>query len=193
MRLVVKGGTGQYCKLIDYKVSGKTGTGQIANPKTGTYYKNLYNASFMAFVPYKHPKLAMLVVQEKPLKISYYGGAVSAPVVREVFKRALNILNISPGNKAYKKQVHAMALNNLQVVSGTAKNNINKKNVINKNNHNIGIMPNLQGDTILSAIKNINGYDENIIVKGSGFLYYQNIKPGTKIKKNQIIVLKFKP
>ncbi|RZD18791.1 MAG: hypothetical protein EVG15_04200 [Candidatus Acididesulfobacter diazotrophicus] len=187
MRLVVKGGTGQYCKLIDYKVSGKTGTGQIADPKTGKYYKNLYTASFMAFVPYKHPKLAMLVVQEKPLKISYYGGAVSAPVVREVFKRALNILNIFPGNKAYKKQVHIMSLNNLPIAANSVKNNINKKI------HKIGIMPNLHGDTILSAIKDLVEYDKNITIKGTGFLYYQNIKPGTKIKKNQVILLKFKP
>ena len=141
----------------------------------------------MAFVPYKHPKLAMLVVQEKPLKISYYGGAVSAPVVREVFKRALNILNIFPGNKAYKKQVHVMALNNLPITANSVKNNINKKI------HKIGIMPNLQGDTILSAIKDLREYDKNITIKGTGFLYYQNIKPGTKIKKNQVILLKFKP
>ena len=104
MRLVVKSGTGQYSNLIDFKVSGKTGTGQIADPRTGKYYKNKYTASFMAFVPYKHPELAMLVVQQEPSKIGYYGGAVSAPVVRSVFKNALNILNIYPRGNAYIKQ-----------------------------------------------------------------------------------------
>ena len=186
MRLVVKGGTGQYSNLIDFKVSGKTGTGQIADPKTGKYYKNRYTASFMAFVPYTHPELAMLVVQQEPSKIGYYGGAVSAPVVRSVFKNALNILNIYPGGNAYIKQSKAGAdLNgNLSAVHGGTEN-------VSVNDS--GVMQDLKGDTIYKALKVLKQYRLDVKVSGSGYLYYQSIKPGTDAGNGKVIVLKFRP
>ncbi len=186
MRLVVKGGTGQYSNLIDFKVSGKTGTGQIADPKTGKYYKNRYTASFMAFVPYKHPELAMLVVQQEPSKIGYYGGAVSAPVVRSVFQNALNILNIYPGGNAYIKQSKTGAdLNgNLSTASGGTENaSINDS----------GVMQDLKGDTIYQALKILKKYKFAVKISGSGYLYYQSIKPGTNTGNEKVIVLKFRP
>jgi len=186
MRLVVKGGTGQYSKLIDFKVSGKTGTGQIADPKTGKYYKNKYTASFMAFVPYKHPELAMIVVQEKPSKISYYGGAVSAPVVRSVFKNALNILNIYPGKRAYKKQ--SMSGNNVNNIALTKQG---RKKLTALKGYS-GMMPDLNGDTMYDALKIIRKYNLHVKIKGSGFLYYQSIKPGSNMSGERNIVLKFK-
>ncbi len=201
MRLVVKGGTGQYSKLVDFRVSGKTGTGQIADPKTGKYYISKYTASFIAFVPYRHPRLAMIVVQQKPKKISYYGGAVSAPVVREVFKRTLNILNISPGKRAYEAQINAVIKpsGNKNGSSGGSGNtgaasaieDVSYKKMfidIHKN-----IMPDLKGDTIYMALDMLAPYDLRIKVKGTGFLYNQSIKPVSKIKKKETVVLRFRP
>ena len=202
MRLVVKGGTGQYSKLIDFRVSGKTGTGQIDNPKTGKYYKNKYTASFMAFVPYRHPVLAMLVVQQKPSKISYYGGAVSAPVVRSVFKTALNILNIYPGEKAYRKQ--SKAGNGAKAVfktSGSGKGskkaaeNTKSKGLNNKNflRNDSEIMPDLKGDTIYEALEVLRKYRFDVKIGGSGYLYYQSIKPGINVYNDRAVFLKFRP
>ncbi|MHB1661671.1 MAG: penicillin-binding transpeptidase domain-containing protein [bacterium] len=198
MRLVVKGGTGQYAKLIDFKVSGKTGTGQIADPRTGKYYKNRYTASFMAFVPYKHPKLAMLVIQQEPSKIGYYGGAVSAPVVRDVFKNALNILNIYPGKNAYREQLKTG--NNISAESGVSAFDINKlkpsllagNGAGNAVREDSGIMPDLKGDTIYNALKLLKRYKLKININGSGFLYYQSIKSGSNMGNKKTIILKFK-
>ncbi len=199
MRLVVKGGTGQYAKLIDFKVCGKTGTGQIDNPKTGTYFKNKYTASFMAFVPYKHPVLAMLVVQQEPSKISYYGGAVSAPVVRDVFKTALNILNVYPGGKAYKKQLKAgnayKSNNNLKKLTENLKNKSfkNERYTVSYSE----TMPDLKGDTIYEALNALSKFRKlSIKIWGSGYLYYQSIKHGTFVSADgsvNSITLKFKP
>lgn len=182
MRLVVKGGTGQYAGLIDFKVSGKTGTGQVADPKTGGYYKNKYTASFMAFVPYKHPKLAMIVVQEQPSKISYYGGAVSAPVVKDVFKNALNILNIYPSEGAYKRQIKAPK----QTERGR------EKSVVLKKGYAEGTMPDMEGYTVYKVLSLIGKYNIQIKIQGTGFLYYQSIKPGSDINGKKSIILKFR-
>lgn len=193
MRLVVKGGTGQYSNLIDFKVSGKTGTGQIADPKTGRYYKNKYTASFMAFVPYSHPELAMLVVQQEPSKIGYYGGAVSAPVVRSVFKNALNILNIYPGGNAYIKQSRIRKGGNLPALNSL---NVRKSRIGSSEGASIndsGIMQDLKGDTIYQALKILKKYKFAVKISGSGYLYYQSIKPGTNTDNGKVIVLKFRP
>jgi cell division protein FtsI (penicillin-binding protein 3) len=193
MRLVVKGGTGQYSNLIDFKVSGKTGTGQIADPKTGRYYKNKYTASFMAFVPYSHPELAMLVVQQEPSKIGYYGGAVSAPVVRSVFKNALNILNIYPGGNAYIKQSRIRKGGNLPALNSL---NVRKSRIGSSEGASIndsGIMQDLKGDTIYQALNILKKYRLAVKISGSGYLYYQSIKQGMNIGNEKVIVLKFKP
>ncbi len=187
MRLVVKGGTGQYANLIDFRVSGKTGTSQIVNPKTGRYYSDLYNASFMGFFPYAHPRLVMLVVQEKPRKISYYGGAVSAPVVKEVFESAINILNIYPGQNAYNKEIVAAGAG-----AGTAGQN-NAKTQSGADTASGG-MPDLTGETIYQALDSLKGLNLKVSIKGSGFLYYQSIKPGTSLDNysGKVIYLKFR-
>jgi len=197
MRLVVKGGTGQYSNLIDFRVSGKTGTGQIADPETGKYYKNKYTASFMAFVPYRHPRLAMIVVQQKPSKIGYYGGAVSAPVVRSVFKNALNILNVYPGGKAYKKQlisgtdIHGHGNEPpSKYLNGTKQYGIGKKSATATVP---GILPDLKGDTIYQALNAIKKYNLAVKINGSGYLYYQSLKPETNAENKRAIVLKFTP
>ncbi len=200
MRLVVKGGTGQYSRLIDFKVCGKTGTGQITNPKTGKYYKNKYTASFMAFVPYRHPKLAMLVVQQKPAKISYYGGAVSAPVAGDVFKSAVNILNIYPGGKAYKKQLKAGAniYDNSGVLilrGGSKTTDSGVKNASIKDFGSI-TMPDLKGLTVYRALAVLRKFRFSLKIIGSGYLYYQSIKPGTNLGKTgseKALFLKFEP
>ncbi len=209
MRLVVKGGTGGYARLIDFKVSGKTGTGQIADYKTGRYYKNKYTASFMAFVPYRHPKLAMLVVQQEPSKIGYYGGEVSAPVVRDVFENALNILNIYPKKTAYREQSNTVpavtadgsngsnapsAAATAAAVSAAPSSKVNFPADAGKSplEDAYGAMPDLKGSTIYAALKILGRYKLNIKIYGSGFLYYQSIKTGSDMAGKKTVVLKFK-
>ena len=138
----------------------------------------------MAFVPYRHPELAMLVVQQEPSKIGYYGGAVSAPVVRSVFQNALNILNIYPGENAYIKQSKTGAdLNgNLSKARGGTENASIKDS---------GVMQDLKGDTIYQALKILKKYRFAVKISGSGYLYYQSIKPGTNAGNEKVIVLKF--
>ena len=68
-----------------YKVAGKTGTAQIA--KGGKYNKENYNASFVGYFPADNPKYSIIVVINNPMKGRIYGGAVAAPVFREIADR----------------------------------------------------------------------------------------------------------
>ncbi|NVO20067.1 MAG: transpeptidase family protein [Bacteroidetes bacterium] len=83
---VVEHGTGSALKNPIYKVAGKTGTAQIAQ-NAGGYNKSDYKASFVGYFPADHPKYSCIVVINNPSKGVYYGGAISAPVFREIADR----------------------------------------------------------------------------------------------------------
>ncbi|MBS4056720.1 MAG: transpeptidase family protein [Bacteroidales bacterium] len=83
---VVEHGTGKALKDSPVKIAGKTGTAQIASGKSG-YNKQNYNASFVGYFPANDPKYSCIVVVNNPSAGKIYGGAVAAPVFREIADR----------------------------------------------------------------------------------------------------------
>ncbi len=86
LEAVVDHGTGSVLKNPIYKVAGKTGTAQVAQNKGG-YNKTNYKGSFVGYFPADNPKYSIIVVINNPTKGGYYGGAISAPVFREIADR----------------------------------------------------------------------------------------------------------
>jgi len=84
---VVQKGTGKAVKFKNIYVCGKTGTSQQL--VAGRYSKENYTGSFAGFFPYDNPKIAMIVVIDKP-RTSIYGGATAAPVFRDIVLRWSN-------------------------------------------------------------------------------------------------------
>jgi len=76
-------------------VAGKTGTAQKVDPKTKTYSSTKFIGSFVGFAPVEDPRFAMLVVIDEP-QVPAWGGAVAAPVFREVGEQVLRHLKIPP-------------------------------------------------------------------------------------------------
>ena len=91
--VVEEGGTGTSASVDGNAVAGKTGTAQIIDPRTKRYSKEKYVSSFVGFVPADSPRIAMIVVVYEP-KGQIYGGAVAAPVFRDIAGQALSYLNI---------------------------------------------------------------------------------------------------
>lgn len=86
MESVVEKGTAREAfKNTPYKVAGKTGTAQIVTG--GKYNKENYNASFVGYFPADNPLYSIIVVINNPAKGKIYGGAVAAPVFREIADR----------------------------------------------------------------------------------------------------------
>ncbi len=87
---VVEEGTGASIKSPYYKIAGKTGTAQIAAGNKG-YRQGTkqvqYKGSFVGYFPADNPKYSCIVVIVNPRKGKYYGGAVAAPVFRELSDR----------------------------------------------------------------------------------------------------------
>lgn len=86
MRGVVDSGTGTATKIKGVSIAGKTGTAQQF--VGGHYSKEHYTSSFIGFFPAEKPEYEILVIMRSP-KNGYYGGAVSAPVFKEI---AMSIL-----------------------------------------------------------------------------------------------------
>lgn len=87
---VVDHGTGVEAKIPGLKVAGKTGTSQQL--VQGIYSKADYTASFVGFYPAENPRIAVIVVLDKP-RTSYYGGSVAAPIFKNI---ALRWVSVSP-------------------------------------------------------------------------------------------------
>jgi cell division protein FtsI (penicillin-binding protein 3) len=88
-------GTAKKAQLNGYTAAGKTGTAQKIDPKTHTYSKTKYVASFVGFAPVENPAVVIIVVLDEPAG-SYHGGEVAAPVFREIAEQILPDLGIAP-------------------------------------------------------------------------------------------------
>jgi penicillin-binding protein A len=80
MELVVAGGTGTAAFIPGVRVAGKTGTAETGRG-------NIYTAWFAAFAPAEAPRVAIAVVAENQL--NGFGGAISAPIAKQVMEALL--------------------------------------------------------------------------------------------------------
>ena len=101
--VTTKSGSNVYIK--GYNIGGKSGTSQKIdeNPEGDTYV-----SSYCAFYPAEDPEIIMLVMIDEPTNGLYYGSAVAAPVVSEVFTQVLPYLG-------YYAQYSEEELENLDV------------------------------------------------------------------------------
>jgi cell division protein FtsI (penicillin-binding protein 3) len=83
---VVEEGTGRRAALGTYPVAGKTGTARRAIG--GQYLPGHYWASFVGIFPALDPQLVLVVKIDDP-QGEYFGGSVSAPVVRTILEASL--------------------------------------------------------------------------------------------------------
>jgi len=95
------GGTARRADVYGYTEAGKTGT---ANKIVGgTYSEKLYVSSFVGFTPAEKPVFVLLVSMDEPeygflpgIGKRHHGGTCAAPVFREIAKRSLEYLGITP-------------------------------------------------------------------------------------------------
>jgi cell division protein FtsI (penicillin-binding protein 3) len=93
MEGVVLFGTARRAMLEGYSVAGKTGTAQKVDPKTGTYSKTKYIASFVGFAPVNEPALTIAVILDSAEGL-HQGGQVCAPVWRRIAQQVLEYMHV---------------------------------------------------------------------------------------------------
>ncbi|MFN8361908.1 MAG: penicillin-binding transpeptidase domain-containing protein [Candidatus Kapaibacterium sp.] len=88
---VVERGTGVEARVQGMRIAGKTGTAQQL--VDGTYSKKAYTASFVGFFPADKPKIAMMIMLDKP-QTDIYGGKTAAPIFRRIAQRWISATHI---------------------------------------------------------------------------------------------------
>jgi len=96
--VVEPGGTAPKARLDEYRVAGKTGTAQKADPLAGGYSDKRI-ASFIGVVPAEAPRAVILVVIDEP-QTDVYGGLVAAPAFKEIAQQAMPLLGVPPSRPA---------------------------------------------------------------------------------------------
>jgi cell division protein FtsI (penicillin-binding protein 3) len=91
---VAPDGTAPRARLDGYRVAGKTGTAQKADPVARGYSEKRI-ASFAGVVPADDPRLVVLVVIDEP-KTDVFGGLIAAPAFKEIAQGAMTYLGVPP-------------------------------------------------------------------------------------------------
>ncbi|WP_185856394.1 penicillin-binding protein [Blattabacterium cuenoti] len=168
---VVKNGTAKKYYNPEYPYAGKTGTTQL-NYWKKRFLTTTYNSSFVGYFPAKNPKYSCIVVISKPEK-GYYGIEVAVPVFDTIARYIYT--------REKKKNFFKTNKSNINFIKKIKES---KPYFLDK-----GIMPNLisvPGKEIIPILEN-KGF--SIKYKGIGKVISQSVKPGNKLKRNQVISL----
>jgi len=172
LRKVVDDGSGHYASVEGYEVGGKTGTAQKVDPSTGLYYSDRHVAIFCGFVPVDKPRLSILVLVDSPRVEPDTGGAVAAPVFREIAEASLNYLRVPPDRPEtlYVKDDTSVAeldgRRTQAVVEAAAR---------------FEAMPDLTGMSKLEVIQALSSLQLELAFEGSGYVVAQSIEPGQMV------------
>jgi cell division protein FtsI (penicillin-binding protein 3) len=80
--------------LNGYSAGGKTGTAQKIDPRTHTYSKVNFVASFVGFAPVNNPAITIAVVMDSPEHSMHFGAQASAPVFQDLAQEILEYLGV---------------------------------------------------------------------------------------------------
>ena len=92
MTAVVSDGTGRNARIDGYAVAGKTASAQKLDD--GNTKDEIYIASFVCFAPADDPKVAILVGVDNTHDGYRSGGAVAAPIAKQVMEPTLEYLSV---------------------------------------------------------------------------------------------------
>lgn len=97
--VVGPGGTAPKGEVPGFRVAGKTGTAQRANPECGCYAGGGYFTTFVGFAPADAPQYVIAVDLERP-NSDEEGGQVAAPVFADLMQYVLAANDVVPSGTA---------------------------------------------------------------------------------------------
>ncbi len=207
--------TGSSYRMDGYDLIGKTGTAQIANPKTGKYYTGKYDyiTSFAGMYPKDNPEVIVYVAMQRSKN-----SKVLPETVKTIVKDTAKYLGIFEEAPELNKEILTYQVGNYQnkqletvkeeldlkgasyVVFGNGSKIIDqypkkdtKTNTKNKvflftNDTNI-VMPSLVGYSFKEASIILSKLGIKYVLNGSGYVGSQSINPGTIVTEEMEVSL----
>jgi cell division protein FtsI (penicillin-binding protein 3) len=181
LRRTVEGsdGTGHLARVADLEVAGKTGTAQMADPRTHGYFQSRLVSSFVGFVPADDPRLVILVVLED-VGHGGFGGLLAAPVFSTVATGSLGHLNFV----SKKTEIQTAGIIPGFGAAEPAESGGVSTDVIPVSAPDAppGTAPDFTGLSLRRALKRAHESGVNIIVEGSGYVISQTPSPGAALE-----------
>lgn len=189
---VVTDGTGHRANLDQFRVCGKTGTGQVARPakEGGGYYPHRVTTVFSGFAPLRDPQVVCVIVVHDPKMPKSYGGNVCGPVFREVVRQALLLLG-TPRDPVVVKVADKddNDLNDADTVAHAQRPidpmqelfDAELMRVAKDDLYGDSMLPDFTGMTLRQARERLSEMRISWTSEGSGRVYRQTPAPGTPI------------
>ena len=165
-------GTMRSARVAGLRISGKSGTAQVIDPKTGSYYPERVNSSAMAIFPTDEPQFILFITIFNPKNSVRWGGRIVSPMVAEVIGELTTRYNLPlKGNRIayFNEDVPNMIQTKLQ------------KQTVHNLPQVLEELPELRGlpKRKLLPLLRIPGLAVEII--GEGHVVRQSLPPGTPI------------
>jgi cell division protein FtsI (penicillin-binding protein 3) len=212
MEGVVEHGTASSLNKSQYRIAGKTGTAQISHNIFG-YDKNhrSYQASFVGYFPADAPKYSCMVVVYSPSNNVYFGGAVAAPIFKEIADKVYSnhlelhgvqndtdfLVNHLPLVKAGQQNELKKIFAELKIPA-TSKDDAaqiinasvgDERVVLNERKSQTGMVPDVRGMSVKDAVYILENAGMRVQCNGRGSVIHQSLTPGMKISKGQLIFI----
>lgn len=197
--VVEKEGTAPRARMDEYRVAGKTGTAQKADPVVRGYSDKRI-ASFVGMVPAESPRLVVLVVIDEP-KTDVYGGLVAAPAFKEIAQSALPYLGVPPSRPG--AVVRAVATPKTMFGPRPARGSLVGKRTTVQDAPAEAVteqvpagsvqVPNLQGKPGRDAVAQLLGVSLEPQLFGSGRVISQSPSPGVLVNRGTRVVVDMSP
>jgi cell division protein FtsI (penicillin-binding protein 3) len=189
--VVEKGGTAPKARMEAYRVSGKTGTAQKADPVARGYSDKRFS-SFVGMVPAEDPRVVIGIFIDEP-KTDVYGGLVAAPAFKEIAEAAMPHLAVPPSRTvpvtevvASKKAPPAPAIPDKNAVVAA----IERMDVVTEAPAEGAVrVPDLFGHSSRTAVKEALTASLEPRLVGSGRVIAQSPAAGTLVDKGARITL----
>jgi len=207
--------TGSNYRMDGYDLIGKTGTAQIANPRTGKYYEGKYDyiTSFAGMYPKDDPEVIVYVAFQRS-----YNSSVLPETVKTIVKDTAKYLGIFEEAPELNKEVTKYKVDNFKnkqiesvkqtleekgntyVVFGNGTkvtNQYPKKNTIISTkdkififtNDDVVTMPDLTNYSVKEAEVVLSYLGIKHKVEAEGRISYQSVNAGTVINDDMEVVL----
>lgn len=195
-------GTGTYASIREFRAGGKTGTGQIAKPGGGGYYRDKYTTVFAGFAPVSNPRICAVIVVPEPNIRLHYGGYVCGPIFKDVVREALIRLNV-PEEPVAKVAANTRAGRDADVIAArfdmsfmdpAQEEDLDSLELVKASRElQIGedTLPNLVGLTKRQAYTRLVKLGVNWDPRGAGWVVHQDPAPGTPIGNVSVCRLSF--
>lgn len=181
----VEKGTGTAAQIPHFKIAGKTATAQRVD-KNGGYHG--YVSGFIGFPVNVDRRFVIYVYVDNPKVGGYYGGAVAAPVFKNLAQYILyknkDISKLADTEEVSDKIDLKQIKNNIDMVQEKAA----ATRVLNPN-----IVPNLVGLDKISTTNVGNKLSLHLIHRGMGVVSSQSPAAGTPLTSDMVIRLEYSP